>query len=162
MASETTLRNIVTAAAAGAAGTLAIHLVHSANQKWLPQTMPPQREEPGHYIVHKAEDALPAPARESVTEKMEHAAAAALSFGYGSTWPALYAAVREEPNVWLDGAALGVGVWAIGYLGWLPSLGLMPPVRKHTATQVVNSIAQHALYGILTVSAWKKLRSILS
>jgi hypothetical protein len=30
----------------------------------------------------------------------------------------------------LDGALLDIASWAAGYLGWLPALGLMPPVWR--------------------------------
>src|SRR5581483_2199165 len=36
--------------------------------------------------------------------------------------------------------------WAVGFLGWLPATGLMPPVSRHEPQQVAASIAEHALW----------------
>lgn len=85
-----------------------------------------------------------------------------LPVGYGSTGAALYTALRSDPHVVLDGAALGAAVWAAGYLGWLPAFGLMPPVKEHTPAQIASSVGQHVLYGIATVAAFKKLKSTLA
>ena len=39
-----------------------------------------------------------------------------------------------------EGAALGLGVWAAGYLGWLPATDLMPPITEHTAKEHLANI----------------------
>ena len=69
---------------------------------------------------------------------------------------ALYSALRPRPsNVLVDGAALGLGVWAVGYLGWLPALGLMPPIQRQETEQVAGPIVQHLIFGIATVAAYE-------
>ena len=49
-------------------------------------------------------------------------------------------------------------VWAAGYPGWLPTLGLMPPVWQQKAPQAIAPIAEHALYGMITVTMYDWLR----
>jgi len=164
MGSRYTRRLLESAAlgvASGVAGTLALHVTHEASYKYAPQTLPPMREEPGHYMVRRATGLLPQRAQEKVTDQDRDRAATMLSFAYGAVWPALYLGLRgRRAGVLLDGAALGIAVWGIGYLGWLPQLQLSPPVREQTATQVFNNVAQHALYGVLTVAAWRGMRSL--
>jgi hypothetical protein len=117
------------------------------------------RKEPGEFMVEQAEQALPEQARAQVPERLESAAAKSLAYGYGATFGALYSALRPEGrNVLLDGVALGVGTWAVGYLGWLPKLGLMPRVTEQRLTQVAGPIALHVLFGVATVSAYSALR----
>jgi hypothetical protein len=57
----------------------------------------------------------------------------------------------------LTRAALG----AAGYLGWLPALGLMPPVWEQEAPQAVVPAAEHLVYGVVTVAAYNWLRARL-
>src|SRR5581483_8077351 len=97
-----------------------------------------------------------------ITDEQRDRAATALSFTYGAIWPALYLALRgRRADVLVDGALLGIAVWGIGYLGWLPKLRLSPPVSEQSPMQVVNNVAQHALYGVMTVAAWRGIRAAL-
>lgn len=156
------LESVATGAASSIAGTLALHLAHETAYKYARQTLPPMYEEPGHYVVRKTEDLLSDHAKSRITEKHRDRAATALSFTYGAVWPALYLALRgRHPHVLLDGIALGVGVWGIGSLGWLPALRLSPPVSEQTPVQVLSNVAEHALYGVLTVAAWRGIRAVV-
>jgi|SRR5579884_2789905 len=159
---RTLLESVATGAASSIAGTLALHLTHEAAYKYAPSTLPPMYEEPGHFIVRKAASVLPETTRTRITNGQRDRAASALSFTYGAIWPALYLALRgRKASVLFDGAALGFAVWGIGYLGWLPKLRLSPPVSQQTPMQIVNNVAQHALYGALTVAAWRGIRAAL-
>ncbi|HEX9372389.1 MAG TPA: hypothetical protein VF897_15350 [Roseiflexaceae bacterium] len=90
------------------------------------------------------------------------AAATSLGLGYGATAGAIYAALRPRfGNLLLDGALLGLATWAIGYLGWLPASGLLPPVQEQAAEQVAAPIAQHLVFGLATVAAYQALRRII-
>lgn len=112
-------------------------------------------------MVEAAESVLPQGIRQQVPETVESAAARSVHMGYGSTPGALYAALRPiTGNSLLEGAALGLGVWAAGYLGWLPALGITPPVTEQRAEQITASLLQHALYGIVTVAAYRRLRDL--
>ena len=46
-------------AAAGLAGSVFIQGLLAASQKWAPQALPPIRQDPGDFMVEKAEELLP-------------------------------------------------------------------------------------------------------
>jgi hypothetical protein len=161
MAREQFIQQIGVGAAAGLIGTAAMQAVRTANEKFAPRTVPPMRD-PGKYMADRLQDALPNEVGSVMGEGVKSAASMLLSFGYGSTATALYSAMRDEPRVLLDGAALGLGVWALGYLGWLPALRLAPNVQRQTKSQVAMSIAQHVLYGVASVGAYRRLRRSLA
>jgi hypothetical protein len=147
-------------AAAGLVGTLAIQVMRTSNQKLLPETMPPIREDPGAFMVEQAEELLPEQAQDDIPDFAEAAAAKALAMGYGMTAGALLGALRsDEGNVVVDGVVLALGTWAVGYLGWLPASGLMPPLTKQTPEQVLAVAVQHALFGIVTASIYQWLHN---
>jgi len=145
-------------AAAGLAGTFVLQPLRAQTQKALPETVPPMREEPGEFMVEQAEALLPEETREEIPSSVETVAAKSLAIGYGMTFGALYGALRSDGgNLVVDGVALGLGTWAAGYLGWLPALGLMPPVQQQETEQVVMPILQHIVFGVATVAAYQWL-----
>ena len=146
-------------AAAGLVGTLGIQVLRAANQKLIPETMPPIRQDPGEFMVDKAGEMLPDETRAEIPETVETAAAKSLAMGYGMAAGALYGALNSgSRNALVGGVLLGLGTWAIGYLGWLPASGLMPPVTEHTREQVALSVAQHAVFGFVTAALYQWLR----
>lgn len=156
------LQRIALGAAGGFAGTLALQTLLGASPKLLPSAAPPLRQHPGEFMVEKAEEALPERARNRIPEAAETVAAQALGVGYGLTFGALYAALRPRGgSPLLDGLMLGAAAWAAGYLGWLPALGLMPPVWKQNVPQALAPAAEHAVYGMVTVAAYDWLQERL-
>lgn len=151
---STLLNRMALGAAAGLGATVAMQGLRTANQRWLPGTMPPIREDPGAFMVDQAESALPVETRDRVPETAEETAATLLHFGYGGTAGLLYGAIRRDPDVIRDGILLGLGVWAVGYLGWLPRTGLMPPVTGQRTGQVVAPVVQHVFFGFVTAAAF--------
>ncbi len=148
-------------AVAGLAGTMALQAMHTADQKWVQEGTPPIQEDPGKFMLHKAASALPNEIRARAYEK-ENAISKLLAVGYGMTCGALYAAMRPETKrVVREGALLGAAVWAVGYLGWLPATGLMPPVWKHKAKQIATPVAEHALYGLATTAGYRLLHKLV-
>jgi hypothetical protein len=148
-------------AAAGIAGTLALLGLRTATQRWRPEWMVDELADPGEYLVGRAESALPRAQRRQIPAAVEKAAAGSLHLGYGTTPAALYAALRPDArHPLLEGAALGAALYAAGYLGWLPALGLTPPVTKQRPWQVLTALTQHVLYGVVTVGAFRKLRAL--
>src|SRR3954464_1495392 len=116
---------------AGLAGTVGIHGLMTATGKWLPAAVPPMREDPAEFMLDQAEEALPSALRERVPESARQTAERLLQIGYGTSAAMMYAALRgKDPSVLRDGLLLGLGVWAAGYLGWLPRTGLMPPITE--------------------------------
>lgn len=72
-------------------------------------------------------------------------------FAYGAAAGTLYAAVagsRRHPLT--AGVAFGLALWGIGYLGWVPAFGLMPPATEQPAPRNAVMIAAHAVWGATT------------
>lgn len=152
------LKRVCLGAAGGFLGTVAIQALMRAQGKWLPQASPPIRQHPGEFMVDRMEGALPDAARRHIPEAAETVVAQGLGMGYGVAFGALYAALRQQRgNALLDGAALGLGCWVAGYLGWLPAAGLMPPVNQQSAAQVAGPVVDHLAYGVVTAAAYNWL-----
>lgn len=145
-------------AAAGFAGTLALQVMRTASSKALPATMPPIRQDPGDFMVQKAEALLPEAARARIPSLVEASAAKGIAAGYGLTAGAVYGLLRrEDGDVLVDGVLLGLGTWAAGYLGWLPALGLMPPIRQQEIPEAAGPVVRHAVFGIVTAAVFRTL-----
>jgi hypothetical protein len=134
-------KRLTLGAAAGFVGTLALQGLRTASQKWLPQTMPPIRKDPGEFVVEQVEEALPGTARTRVPDLVETAAARSLAVGYGLLAGTVYAALRPTGgNPLVEGTLLGLAVWAAGYLGWLPALEFTPPLSEQSLQQGAGPI----------------------
>jgi len=158
MKSANLVERLALGAAAGLAATLALQAVRTSTQKLIPETMPPMRKDPGEFMVEQAEELLPSETRDDIPGIAEAAAAKSLAMGYGMMFGALYGALRDDGgNVLIDGLTLGLGVWAIGYLGWLPATELMPPITEQTSEQVAGTILQHELFGVVTTMIYRSL-----
>ena len=65
---------------------------------------------------------------------------------------------RERPL--LAGPVFGTVLWAAGYCGWLPLVGLYPPPTRLPKRQVgAELIATHLVYGATTAQAHQAFRS---
>lgn len=99
---------------------------------------------------------------EQITEQVLHGAGAkrlagetedALAslghYAFGAAAGAVLAAVarRSEAPKPLLGAAVGAGVWAASYLGWLPALRIRPSAVHEPAARSVQMIAAHLVWG---------------
>jgi uncharacterized membrane protein YagU involved in acid resistance len=78
-----------------------------------------------------------------------------LHFGYGMASGAAYALVQEKASDLNHpgpiGLLFGVLLWAIGYCGWLPALGLYPPPPRLSKGKVgAELITTHLIYGTAT------------
>lgn len=164
MKNERLILQVALGAIGGMIGTAAIFSALAANKKLAPETEAPMKEDPGQFMVETAEDAaLTKREQKEVPRIAETIAANALHFGYGASGGALYALLRpKSANLLLEGAALGTAIWAIGYLGWLPAVGLLPPPTEQKPIQVFTPVWQHALYGVVTIAAYEQLRKVAS
>lgn len=143
---------------AGFVGTNIMQVVRTASQQWLSETMPPIRQEPGQFMIERAEETLPEEMSEPIPPGVETAGAQSLALGYGLTAGGLYGLLRhKDGNVVLDGAALGLSVWSVGYLGWLPASGLTPPPGQQDPKQLAGPIMRHIVFGVATVAAYRWL-----
>jgi hypothetical protein len=157
------ITRVALGAAAGLAATFALQGIRTKTMELLPETTPPIREEPGKFMVEQAEELLAEETRAQIPSAVETTAATSLALGYGATAGAIYGALRSDGgNPLIDGAILGVGTWAVGYLGWLPATDLMAPVQEQEPEQVVTPIAQHIFFGIATAATYHWLHRITS
>lgn len=152
-------KNLGLGAAAGAVATAIVQGAMAGTKKFAPQSLPPMKEDPGKYMVKKAEQWLPRRTRRKIPDMARTAAGIALAFGYGMTFGSLYAIFRpKDAKALRHGAALGTSVWAAGYLGWLPATKLTPPVWKQKPRQVIPSILTHIIFGVATVALYKQAK----
>jgi hypothetical protein len=159
MTSRSTVQRLALGVAAGLATTFVVKGLQAVGQNVRPQSMPPLKQDPGEFMVQKAEAQVAPAIRARIPPSVEKAAATSLAFGYGATFGALYAASRPEvESVLSEGTALGLATWAVGYLGWLPATGLMPPITRHSVEQILAAVASHIVFGIVTVGLYSCLR----
>lgn len=158
-------RRLLSGSIAGVATSVAMKAMQEAGMKLMPKQMPPLRQDPGEFMVEKAEDAIQGAgeglsnAVEHIPTSLEKATAQALGVGYGLTFALLFAATRPKVrNVVLEGTALGLATWAVGYLGWLPALRLMKPVERQKPVQVAGAVGSHVAFGVATAALYRQLR----
>jgi uncharacterized membrane protein YagU involved in acid resistance len=87
---------------------------------------------------------------------------ATLHFGYGTASGVAYAftqKVFDRDRPFLFGPLFGTLLWAVGYCGWLPMLGLYPPPARLPKPKVTANILAHAVYGTATAAMHRMLRS---
>jgi hypothetical protein len=164
MREEATLTTrVISGAAAGIAATIGLQGVRAVSHEKLPYAKPPIREEPGKFMVERAKSLLAPATRDVIPKRVESVAERLLALGYGMSFGALYALLRpRDGSLLLEGTALGAGTWVVGYLGWLPATGLMPPVTKQKPQQVGVPLAEHVLFGIAAVGGYRLLRRVLT
>jgi hypothetical protein len=148
--------------AAGLAGTKVIERSMQAGDKVAPEAAPPMRGDPAEFVLNKVEARLPERIREKVSEK-EGAAKTTLHLAYGALAGAAYGLLRPGGgNPFRDGLLLGSGVWAVGYLGWLPRAGLLAPPTEQRPQQLLRPLAEHLIYGIATAAAFRGATSLVA
>jgi hypothetical protein len=57
------------------------------------------------------------------------------------------------------GLAFGTALWAAGYAGWAPALGLTPPPTREPARRIATEIVTHLIYGTTTAEVARRLRA---
>lgn len=108
--------------------------------------------EPPRKIIDKFFPRLPSP--------LKNAAAVAAHFGYGLAVAGVYALARKKRPSPGAGLAYGAVVWAAGYEGWLPALGILPPAHRDKTGRAVTTLAAHLLYGAVLGQALARLRTV--
>lgn len=142
-------------AAAGLAGTAVLQRSMAAGKRIAPGTQAPLRRDPAAEVIDRVKERVPAGA-------VEPAARHALAMVYGATAGVLYSLLRPRGGSPVrDGIALGAGVWAAGYLGWLPKMDLIPAVKDQSIGQVAGPIVHHAIYGLATVTGFRLASHLL-
>ncbi len=85
----------------------------------------------------------------TVSEPSLNLATTFAHFGYGAMTGAIFESMTKSyhGNKVVAGVAFGVGVWALSYMGWLPSLGLQPSITRQPRGRNVTMIAAHLQWG---------------
>jgi uncharacterized membrane protein YagU involved in acid resistance len=48
------------------------------------------------------------------------------------------------------GVAMGAIVWVVGFLGWMPAAGIMPPIHRQPVAATAQNLLGHAVYGAVS------------
>ncbi len=80
----------------------------------------------------------------------------AAHFAYGAACGSLIAAAnpRMAPAT---GAAAGVAVWLVSYMGWIPGVGLLKPATRHPLRRNALMIRAHLVWGWTTAKTMRQL-----
>ncbi len=124
------------------------------------------RQDPGTFVIEKAREAAGV---EALSPKAEQAAVSAARFAYGTAMGALRVLARLARGGPLvrggplaEGAILGLAVWGLGYLGWLPAAGLVPPITRQRPAGIAGPIVSHVIYGVMTAGAFGAMRRLFA
>lgn len=76
-------------------------------------------------------------------------AALACHFAYGSAAGAVYSSIMPPLRIppATRGAAFGVLLWAAGYLGWLPAMGILEPDTRRPRRRAAIMVLSHLVWG---------------
>lgn len=138
----------------GALGTAAlqqsVRLTSHLPERAMPTGL---RGDPSEFLVRRGEKlahhALPPRAHEFASKGLPWMFGIAGGAFMGLLAPR-FEAFRVERAL-IAGVALGTVVWATGYLGWLPAVGLAPAVSEEPPGRVATGWLTHVMYGVLAV-----------
>ncbi|MGV3524047.1 MAG: DUF6789 family protein [Candidatus Sericytochromatia bacterium] len=145
------LVGLVSGALATVPMTLAMKALHSQL---------PRRE---RYPLPPAEITAKLSEDTQMTEKRDAPSQLALTlaahFGYGAAAGGVYAplAQRLPGHPLAKGIGFGLTVWAVSYLGLLPSLGILTPATEHPARRNALMIAVHVVWGTVLGLSFESL-----
>jgi hypothetical protein len=98
--------------------------------------------QPPRMIVDRFAPALP--------HDMADAAALAAHAAYGAFAGAAFAAATAgRAATQVLGMGYGLLVWAGGYEGWVPAMGVLPPAHRDRPSRAGTMIAAHLIYGFV-------------
>lgn len=88
-------------------------------------------------------------------------AATLAHFSYGALWGGFYALADlfVPVSTLVGGAILGLFVWAISFIGWLPAIRHLPPPWRRPPSKVAAGLISHLAYGLGTAFAYHFLAS---
>ena len=140
----TTIRSgAVAGFAATAPMTVAMELMHRRLPWWERYPLPPSQ------IVSRLAKAT---GLRKHMDRQEHLAVTIVShFAYGAAAGAGYALVaRPLPlPAALKGILFGLVVWTVSYLGWLPSVSILPSATEQPQRRNALMIAAHVVWGLV-------------
>ena len=142
-------------AIAGLAGTAVMIAMRSFDEQYAPGTILPTAEDPGAFLVHRAERIAGLAGK--VPSRIEQPAAIATHAGYGTLYGVLYGLWRgrgRRRSALADGVMLGTAVYAASDLGILPATGLSKPPWQQKLPQIAGELLRHIAYGVAVASAY--------
>lgn len=77
-------------------------------------------------------------------------------FAYGAAAGSLIGAANPRIGP-MTGAAAGVAVWVVSYLGWIPGVGILKPATLHPRRRNLLMIGAHLIWGGATALAMREL-----
>ncbi len=80
----------------------------------------------------------------------------AAHFAYGAACGSLIAAANPRPSPAM-GAAAGVAVWLVSYMGWIPAVGLLKPATRHPLRRNALMIRAHLVWGWTMAGTMRQL-----
>lgn len=98
--------------------------------------------------------------RSVLTPGQRSLAAGAAHLAYGASTGAIYGLLRARTRripAPVAGGLWGALVWAVGYEGWLPALGIRPATTDQRPSKRPIQIANHLLYGLCTALVYEVL-----
>ncbi|WP_090934002.1 DUF6789 family protein [Nonomuraea jiangxiensis] len=144
------IRNLVQGAVSGAVATAAMSLAMVAGQRaGLMADQPPKR------ITRAA-----LPGRKHRPKPGEGVLGAAAHVGFGSVSGGLFGLMTGGRHAPVPlGAAYGLAIWIGSYAGWVPRLGILPPIsRDRPGRQSVLAVG-HVVYGAALAYTMNRLTS---
>jgi hypothetical protein len=136
---------------AGLAGVVAMTATMEAYYRLLPvdERWP---LEPSLIVRRVTPPTLRASGRDGRGERRHTLLTLAAHVGYGATSGAAYALTLGKTPLPtpLKGVVFGLGLFAVGYLGWLPTAGILRPATAFPARRNAGLIAAHLIYGCVT------------
>ena len=86
-------------------------------------------------------------------------------YGYGAAMGTLFGAMtgtasKDQPACNIgQGMAFGLGVWAAGYLGLLPALGIFRPATQHPTRRNLLMVGSHVVWGASLAQLYRTLQT---
>ncbi|KIH98006.1 hypothetical protein LP52_15940 [Streptomonospora alba] len=144
------IRPALQGAVAGALATGAMTTVFEAGSRQASHRHPPK---------HMVRAHLPGRGRSEKPRTGENAATGAAHLGFGIATGALFGTVtgRRRPARSL-GVAYALAVMFVGYQGWAPKVGALPPLTQDSPGRTTTLAAAHVVYGWTLASTLRRMR----
>jgi hypothetical protein len=158
------LIDILSGAAAGALGTVALNQAFKLTGKLQPKSgkppIPEPQESPTETVARKALE----PVGIHLEGDRKQRAGKVVHWSYGITWGALYGALHSlVPQTGrLFGLGFGFGLFVFGDVLLLPALRLIPPAHRLPLPANMSAIAAHLAYGSAAEGTYRIFRQALA
>ncbi len=131
----------------GAVATVAMSAFMLATKKVLGE--PPPRKL-GRFMGRLTGDLFPSKTKQNVLATVGHFG---IGMGAGGVFGTLAPQIRRVLPLPVAGAVFGTMVWAAGYLGVMPALGLMPMPKHDRPGRPLAMIVAHWIYGTVLAAS---------